>query len=68
MTRVFLKEQDDTCTFRTFREIMSKARAKADKDAMPLKALINAGVILAMKQNKNQIVEILKKENLGGEI
>ena len=62
-----LKYQDAVCTFKTFRTLMYEARKKCNGKDLSLKEMLNAGLVTMLPKSENEIRNILKKAQLGGE-
>lgn len=66
--RFVMKEQDEGCTFRTYKNLLTLARKKSVNEDIPLKMMLNAGLISMLNKTKNDMESILKKAEKGGEI
>ena len=59
--RFVMKEQDDTCTFKTYKTLLGLTRKKAVDEKVSLKMLLNVGLISTLNKTKNEMENILIK-------
>lgn len=66
--RFVMKEQDDSCTFRSYKNLLKLAREKSNNEDIPLKMMLNAGLALMLDKKKGEMEGILREAEKGGEL
>lgn len=59
--RFVMKEQNASCTFRTYKNLLKAARDKANNEDIDLKMIMNAGLIYILNKTKTDMEGILKR-------